>query len=153
MQAFEIWLNGELLCTAGIGDHGVLSVMTDLCSGDGHVEFELRVGGLNSQSDEYVMWRNQKLKLGDEVCVKIVESESIDSPPDRRHRDHAKEAAREQRQSKRYVRDGEEIRLADRQPAPENRVTPGYSSSSSSPVLAAFAAAITFSACKAGTKS
>ena len=100
MRAFEVYLNGKRLCTAGIGDDGVLTVITDHVIGDRRDEVHFRVGGLISSKDEFVTWKNAKLKTGDEVRISVVESDSIDRPRERRRRDRAEEL----RQSKRYVR-------------------------------------------------
>ena len=85
MRAFEVHLNGEKVCVAGIGDHGVLNAMVDhVISGIGN-ELHFRVGGLISETDEHVTWVNQKLKVGDEVQVKVIEAAEIDEPQERSH--------------------------------------------------------------------
>jgi hypothetical protein len=38
MRAFEVYLNGKRLCTAGIGDDGVMNTMIDHVIGDGRDE-------------------------------------------------------------------------------------------------------------------
>lgn len=101
MRAFEIYLNPKLLCLAGVGDNGVLDTTVDHVVGQGRNELYLRVGGLISPSQEHVLWRNQRLKTGDEVRVKIIESDSIDRPKERHRRDPKQEL----RAQKRYVRE------------------------------------------------
>jgi len=80
MTAFEVYLNDKKLCLAGIGEDGVLDVMIDHVVGRGRNESSVSVGGLISPK-EHVRWiEDMALKAGDEVKVKVVESESIDTP-------------------------------------------------------------------------
>jgi hypothetical protein len=62
---------------------------------------EVRVGGLISPTREFVEWRNQSLKTGDEIRVKIVQATSLDRPKVRRKEDPKEELKRQ----KRNVRD------------------------------------------------
>ena len=101
MRAFKVYLNHKLLCVAGVGDDGVLNAMVDHAVGNGRNEVYLRVGGLIVPTMEHVLWRNQKLKRGDEVRVKIVESDSTDRPKERHQRDQKQEL----KAQKRYVRE------------------------------------------------
>jgi|ERR1700756_3504600 len=101
MRAFKVYLNRKRLCVAGVGDDGVLNTMVDYAVGNGRNELYLRVGGLISPSQEHVLWRNQKLKTGDEVRVKIIESDSTDRPKEQ----HRRDSKQELRAQKRYVRE------------------------------------------------
>jgi hypothetical protein len=101
MRAFKVYLNRKRLCVAGIGDDGVLNTMVDYVAGHGRNEVYLRVGGLIVPTMDHVLWRNQKLKTGDEVRVKIIESSSIDRPKER----HRRDSKQELRAQKRYVRE------------------------------------------------
>jgi hypothetical protein len=101
MRAFEVYLNGKRLCVAGIGDNGVLTTIIDHVSGHGRNEQHVRIGGLVNATDEHVHWGLKRLKTGDEVLVKIVESISVDRPTKRRKRDPKEELKRE----KQYVKD------------------------------------------------
>ena len=80
MRAFEVALNGKRLCTAGVGDDGVLSVIMDHLIGQGHDSVALNVGGLLSKTNEHVVWRHKALKSGDEVHIKVIDAESVDKP-------------------------------------------------------------------------
>ena len=78
MIAFEVLVNGEKLCTAGVGDKGVLTANIV-----GPKSPRLRVGGLHNE--EHVLWISHRpmaleLKVGDEVTVRIVETEVVDEP-------------------------------------------------------------------------
>jgi hypothetical protein len=83
MRVFEVYLNARRLCTAGIGGDGVLNTMVDHVKGNGHDEVALRVGGLISAPNEHVIWSELKLKVGDEVRIKIVDSDVSDQPKER----------------------------------------------------------------------
>ena len=100
MRAFELYLNNRRLCTAGIGDDGVLDTLIDHIAGNGRNELFLTVGGLISPADEHVRWTRRRLKKGDDVRVKIIETTSVDRPKERHRRDRKQELA----DKKRYVR-------------------------------------------------
>jgi hypothetical protein len=101
MRAFELYLNNKRVCLAGIGHDGVLSAIINYVRGHGKNETSLHVGGLIGSADEHVQWvKRRKLRKGDELRVRIVEVESVDSPSDRDR--HSKAEIRER---KRYVRE------------------------------------------------
>ena len=105
MIAFEIHLNGEKLCVAGIGERGVLSQHLTWVGRkpkpDADKEFEpkkpdLSVGGL--VNDEHVRWIKQRtLGVGDEVVIKIIEIEVADEPTHRERSESDEERARKVR--------------------------------------------------------
>ncbi len=103
MRAFRVYLNSKKLCLAGIGDDGVLSAITSWVAG-GHykaADLFLEVGGLISPTREHVNWIKQKpLHLGDEIRVKIVETDSVDGPIERYRADSATDL----KNQKAYVR-------------------------------------------------
>jgi hypothetical protein len=81
MRAFEVRRNRKRLCVAGIDGDCVLNTIVDhIASRRGRPELHLHVGGLISATDEHVIWRNIRLKDGDEVTVKIVEADRVDRP-------------------------------------------------------------------------
>jgi hypothetical protein len=110
MRAFVTYLNGRKLCTAGVGADGVLSTILTWTgpvgspgrSKQGGIlgELFLDVGGLVSPADEHVRWRHHRIKVGDEICIKVVESKLVDPP---RHR-YKRDRTRELREQKAYVR-------------------------------------------------
>ncbi len=102
MRAFEVRLNGKTLCTAGIGDYGVLTVIMDWVRRErGPEQLRLSVGGMVAGALEHLSWRDVRLRAGDEVRVKIIDTESADRPRRRRLLD----AAADVRAQKRYVRE------------------------------------------------
>jgi hypothetical protein len=101
MRAFEVHLNGRKLCVAGIGKTGVLTAILDYVGGQGREETALTVGGLLTTVDEHVRWiKRRKLRTGDEIHVRVLDCESVESPEERRHRDRKAELKEQQR----YVR-------------------------------------------------
>jgi len=101
MIAFQVSLNGERLCTAGVGDKGVLSAIVTwvLRTADGvpsPSELSLSVGGL--AADAHLEWPAPRhLAVGDEVTVRIVEAAEADPPARERRDDPAFVAAQERK--------------------------------------------------------
>ena len=92
MRAFEISLNGEKLCVAGIVDDGVLSAIVNWVTGENAADLFLSVRGLISPLDEHVSWiRQRRLRVGDEIQVRVVEETLVDKPKRRYRRDRTKE--------------------------------------------------------------
>jgi hypothetical protein len=110
MRAFALYLNGKKLGTAGVGDQGVLtanitwvgrkSQVTSPKRTVGVEEIGVALGGLNPATDEHLRWHQRPLRLGDEVCIKVIEAESVDKPQHRQRRNRAQEL----RQQQTYVR-------------------------------------------------
>ncbi len=99
MRAFEVHINKKRICVAGVGDDGVLSLITTHAVGDGYSESWLTIGGIIA-TEAHVKWAQRKLKMGDDVRVKLVETEKIDRPKKRDPIDHKTDLAKE----KAYVR-------------------------------------------------
>lgn len=96
MRTFDVLLNGKKVCTAGVGDDGVLTVIVSSVHQRGEVtnrknsrrgkeDLRLDVGGLISSTAEDVRWQNRRLRAGDEVRIRIAEAE-LASKPKRRER-------------------------------------------------------------------
>ena len=106
MLAFEVHLNGKKVCTAGIGEPGVLSSIITWVLGDGagrpkgQEELEVHVAGLVNRTEEHVDWLRRRLRRGDEVSIHIVEVTNGDSPKRRRR----ESPAQRRRQQQIYVR-------------------------------------------------
>jgi hypothetical protein len=84
MRVFEVSLNGERLCAAGIDGDGSLTAILHAVTAKPRDELGLEVQGLVSATEEYVKWAQVGLKVGDEVRVRIVESASADEPKTRK---------------------------------------------------------------------
>lgn len=107
MIAFEVHLNGKKICTAGVGDLGVL---TSSLAWRGPQPYQkggpvvpeylrLDVGGLADCGD-HLRWQDRKLKRGDVVSIKVVEVDSPDRPRERQHPSPTADLRRQ----KQYVR-------------------------------------------------
>jgi hypothetical protein len=105
MTAFEVLLNGRKICTAGIGEPGVLGAHVSWVQREGNPtadELILHVGGFKHSTREHVRWEEARLlQTGDQVLIKIVAVDSVDEPSLRSQNDPVKdEEARKQ-----YVRE------------------------------------------------
>jgi hypothetical protein len=77
----EVHLNGDRLCTAGIGADAVLNTMVDVIGRRNGYNMMIRVGGL--ENNEFLTWSRRDLRIGDEIRIRIVKTESIDVPVER----------------------------------------------------------------------
>ena len=84
MRAFEVYRNGKRLCVAGIGENGVLTtIIGHLCKASRFDDY-LQVGGLDSSTREHVTWMSHaKLRVGDEIRVRLIDIKSVDRPRER----------------------------------------------------------------------
>ena len=101
MIAFEVRVNDEVVCTAGIEDCGVLTSMLTWVrrrppeSADDEPleeELTLEVGALDNrapQPSEHLKWLSQPLRVGDCVSMRIVDVGTADPPLERRVDDPA----------------------------------------------------------------
>lgn len=93
MICFDVFVNGRKKCTAGVGEFGVLDakiiwynrMRTDGDAVDESHNGEFIVGGFEDSDPwrgEHVTWLAElvELKAGDELLVKVVESDSADPP-------------------------------------------------------------------------
>jgi len=95
MKCFELTINGEKRCIAGVDD-GVLTAMLTYVKrapesnerSDGQAEaktesLEFRIGGLQNiepGSSAHVDWLVQDMLVGDEIKIKIIDSRTCDEP-------------------------------------------------------------------------
>ena len=95
MKCFEVTINRKKVCTAGVGDDGVLTSIvtfvkrnnssegTEKVPANDSENLDLRVGGLANRGPgvtEQVEWLHQSLAVGDEITIKIVEASECDEP-------------------------------------------------------------------------
>ncbi len=78
MRGMEVHLNGGKLCTAGISADAALNVSVDIVGLETDYQMTLRVGGL--ERDEFVIWADRELGVGDEIKLRIVEIDVSDAP-------------------------------------------------------------------------
>jgi len=88
MIALEVHLNGEKVCTAGVGELGVLSSIVSW-RGTQHyndgtappgASLQLQVSGLTSPSKEHVRWTERNIRMGDRVEIRVIETSAVDLP-------------------------------------------------------------------------
>jgi hypothetical protein len=112
MIAFEIAIDGRTMCTAGVGDEGVMSVIAtwvrrpardpetgEPLPGRFAEELTLDAGGLTHDLDGaavQVRWLRQSLRVGQRITLTIVEAAEAD-PPRTRDRTDPTEAERQKR--------------------------------------------------------
>ena len=96
MIAFEITINGVKTCTAGVdSEYGVLtSILTwakrnmeqlsdEVRKKVPEEELKLTVAGLRNKAEndpENLKWLNKKLSINDEIQIKIINTDEVDSP-------------------------------------------------------------------------
>jgi hypothetical protein len=101
MRAFKVEVNGKRVCVAGVGANGVLSAITNSVNHPkGSSSLGLSVGGLFSETQEHVTWARIGLAVGDKIMLKVIETESVDEPSERRLPD----PKGDERRQKAYVR-------------------------------------------------
>jgi hypothetical protein len=87
MKAYEVYLNGRHLVTAGVGLNGVLSTIVTWTTVSPPAreggEFHFYVGGVDGQTGEHIDWSVPDVGVGDEITIKIIETDQI-SPEDHR---------------------------------------------------------------------
>ena len=98
MRAFEIHLNGEKICVAGLEEGTLLFSIG--CSEDKRGEGGIGLGMTGIRlTQETVRWQQRPLRINDEIQIKIVETETVDEP------ELLQKAPRDERKyEKRYVR-------------------------------------------------
>lgn len=79
MMAFEISVNGRHVATIGIGGVGMLTAAVGWGQAPGGLSHVPRLtgGGLDILRNEQVRWAMPEIALGDEVTIKVVESDEI----------------------------------------------------------------------------
>ncbi len=101
MHAFKVEVNGKRICVAGVGANGVLSAITTFVGGPARGNsIDLSVGGLFTETEEHATWARIGLKVGDKIVLKVIETDSVDKPRERRLPDLKTDKRRE----KAYVR-------------------------------------------------
>lgn len=97
MVCLEVFVNGNKVCTAGVGDYGCIAaavtwwnqhpvdieepIRENLCLRiDGHIDHGIRN---KPRPEELVHWSLPEIAIGDEVSIRIRDTDRID-PPDMR---------------------------------------------------------------------
>jgi hypothetical protein len=90
MVVFEVSLNGEPLCRAGVGESGVLTAIVTWF-GPKEAErssrpetLDFSVGGVASATFEHLDWVRRPLAVGDRITIEIAEGGDIEVPRKRK---------------------------------------------------------------------
>jgi hypothetical protein len=84
MICFEIYINGQKVCLAGVGSDGVLSAMATFIASSKSQNTDFRVSGLSkvdAETSQQIEWLDRELSIGDVLTIKVVETENYDIPP------------------------------------------------------------------------
>jgi hypothetical protein len=86
MIAFVVAVNGQRICTVGVGDSGVLSAHVSWTGRAGKPgDLDLGIGGLDTRTEEHIRWPPPpEIKVGDSVTIQVIEMDSVDTPIDRK---------------------------------------------------------------------
>jgi hypothetical protein len=85
MVAFEVHVNGKKACTAGVGEYGVMtSILSMRKKNRGRRTMWLEVGGLTKngadENSKHVSWLRVRVSIGDEIRIRVIETDSVDPP-------------------------------------------------------------------------
>ena len=81
MIALEVWKNGQKLCTAGFPQPSCVNFMLWLRKGDRQVHGDFCVSGsVDEQPCERAQFASRNAQVGDEIVIRIVETELADEP-------------------------------------------------------------------------
>jgi hypothetical protein len=83
VKALTVYVNGERVCTASLGDDGHVSADASWFGNDDHGGF-LQVVGFDGSTNHHVKWCFRQLKVGDEVRIVVEETDWIDEPSERK---------------------------------------------------------------------
>src|SRR5277367_3520587 len=85
MITFEISVNGNLLCRTGVGEFGILTaelMWARIQTQRGTPQEELTIRATSLAGELHSQWLPADLKLGDEIRIRIVDSDDFDEPWD-----------------------------------------------------------------------
>ena len=86
MIALVLSINGQKICTVGVGDSGVLSAHVTWTGRTGEPDdLSVVVGGLDSNTDEHIRWPSlPEIMVGDSVSIEVIKTDTVDTPIDRK---------------------------------------------------------------------
>jgi hypothetical protein len=85
MIALELYINGKKTVIAGV-ERGVMSAITNwvgLCKDGNSWHSSVSVAGLDDKTSEHLKWFRHDLAIGDEVRIRLVETDKTDLPVER----------------------------------------------------------------------
>ncbi len=76
---FEVYLNGELVCKAGVRERGSLGVHLDWVTWEAEPfeRFTLGIAGYVSETNTSLRWTQEQIKPGDEIKILITNSDDF----------------------------------------------------------------------------
>ena len=82
MIAFVVSVNGQQVCTIGVGDSGMVGTNIFWVGQSGEPgRLSLDVGGLDTRTDEHIRWPDPpEIKVGDTITVQVIETDTVDPP-------------------------------------------------------------------------
>lgn len=82
MRAFKVQINGRNICTAGLGDLGVLTAILSWVKRESEAdeEFHLGVGGLRNPEGDHANWKCPPVQVGDQIVLRIIETTRVTKP-------------------------------------------------------------------------
>lgn len=116
MICFEVRINGQEICTAGVGDTGTLQAILSWLKAKPNQSIDNRIGeqlyfGVSGSAIEgnghfeQLHWIERSLKPGDEIAIRIVDQTICDSPVSRKKWNDPKMAWEDRRKTYEYVKD------------------------------------------------
>ena len=85
MIALELYVNDKKVATGAV-EHGVMSAIVNwvrLRQDGGSWHSGVSIAGLDDTTSEHLKWFRQDLAVGDEVRIRLVETDQIDTPVER----------------------------------------------------------------------
>ena len=83
MLAFQILVNGEVVCTAGAPpSHRVLSTIVSWTHREPD-QIGFHVGGV-PDADQHLDWNVPEVGIGDEISIRIIDTDDVDQPDNAR---------------------------------------------------------------------
>lgn len=80
-----VCVNGNRVCTAGVREDGMLTTQVRWAGvGGGERVFHMLIACIDHSTHEKFSWDTPPLSVGDEVVIKVIETDEID-PPSRQH--------------------------------------------------------------------
>ncbi|HTU18766.1 MAG TPA: hypothetical protein VMG10_11955 [Gemmataceae bacterium] len=107
MKALKVYINGERICTASLGDEGHVSADATLI-GNGDDAGWVSVSGFDGSQNHHVKWCFRQLQIGDEVRIVLEEAEQIDQPNERKTVEEEDRWARSLRPEGKAQEDGQD---------------------------------------------
>lgn len=81
MVGFDVTVNGQHMCLAATGDKGVLHAYLISGGSDDSRKTMIGVNGRDDNSGMKLAWPARELQIGDEILIRLVETDTRDPKP------------------------------------------------------------------------